>query len=152
MEGSVRTLRQLFDDERRRGAIFLLAFVIFAAALIDAGYFSYRNYEQRYRREMERQLSAIADLKVNVLTQWRAERLGDGDLFFNNHAFSTLLRRFLVEVRAVEPQLQSPWCADQQLRPKLSTISRLNIARPHQPGARQPKRRVQIAARRTQEA
>ena len=106
MEGSVRTLRQLFDDERRRGAIFLLAFVIFAAALIDAGYFSYRNYEQRYRREMERQLSAIADLKVNVLTQWRAERLGDGDLFFNNHAFSTLLRRFLVETNDADVQRQ----------------------------------------------
>lgn len=95
--GTLRTLEQFFDERRRKGSIFLLAFIVFAAVMVDAGYFSYQNYEQRYRREVERQLSAIADLKVKVLMQWRLERLGDGDLFFKNHAFSLLIRRFLAQ-------------------------------------------------------
>ena len=74
------TIEQRSDEGRRRGVISLLAFVVLAAVMVDAGYLSYRSYEQRYRREMERQLSAIADLKVSVLTQWRRDRLGDGEL------------------------------------------------------------------------
>ncbi|MCX5647751.1 MAG: hypothetical protein NTX40_06945, partial [Planctomycetota bacterium] len=42
-----------------------LIFVILAAGIVTAGYFYYRNYEEQYRAEVERQLSAIAELKTH---------------------------------------------------------------------------------------
>jgi hypothetical protein len=52
-------------------------------------------YERSYRTEVERRLSAIAQLKVGELTQWRKERLADAKLLFRNEAFATLARRCL---------------------------------------------------------
>ena len=53
------------------------------AGIVSTGYFYYRNYEQKYRAEMEQQLSAIAELKVGELVQWRKERLGDASILAN---------------------------------------------------------------------
>jgi hypothetical protein len=44
---------------------------------IASCFLSYRNYESQYLAALERQLSAIADLKVSELVQWRKKRLGD---------------------------------------------------------------------------
>jgi hypothetical protein len=41
-----------------------LVFACLAAGIVAAGYFYYRNYEKNYRSEVERQLSAVAELKV----------------------------------------------------------------------------------------
>jgi PAS domain S-box-containing protein len=72
-----------------------LIFACLAAGIVGAGYFYYRDYEKHYRSAVERQLSAVAELKVSELVQWRKERLGDGSLFFQNASFSALVRRFL---------------------------------------------------------
>jgi PAS domain S-box-containing protein len=74
------------------GLAFLLIFVLLAAGIVTAGWFYNRKFAQRYRGEAERQLSAIADLKVGELTQWRKERLGDADVLFKNASFSALVR------------------------------------------------------------
>jgi len=47
----------------------LLIFIALAAGIVTIGYSSYQGYEQRHRVEVERQLSAIADLKVGELVQ-----------------------------------------------------------------------------------
>jgi hypothetical protein len=44
--------------------------------LLPRGFSDYRNYEKRYRAEMERQLSAIAELKADDLVRWRAGSTG----------------------------------------------------------------------------
>jgi hypothetical protein len=69
-------------------------FVCVAVGIVAAGYVYYRNYEKQYRSEVERQLSAVADLKVGELVQWRKERLADGAIYFKNPSFSALVRRF----------------------------------------------------------
>jgi PAS domain S-box-containing protein len=74
---------------------FVLVFVLLAAGIVTAGFLYYRNYEMRYRTEVERRLSAIADLKVDELVEWRKERLGDAALFYQNANFSERVRRFL---------------------------------------------------------
>jgi hypothetical protein len=74
---------------------FILIFLILAAGLISAGYIYYQNYEQRYRAEVERRLSAVAGLKIGELVQWRKERLGYGAIFHRNGNFSGLVRRYL---------------------------------------------------------
>jgi PAS domain S-box-containing protein len=77
------------------GLLFLSVFVFLAAGLVTAGWFYYRSISQHFRAEAERQLSAIADLKVGELVEYRKERMRDGAIFFKNAAFSGLVRRFL---------------------------------------------------------
>jgi len=73
---------------------FLAAAVILAAGIATAGYLFYWNYEQHYRAEVERQLSAIAGLKADELVDWRQGRLADAAVFYKNAAFSALVRRY----------------------------------------------------------
>ena len=81
-------------------------FACLAAGIVTIGYFYCRHYERNYRSEVERQLSAIADLKVGELVQWRKERLGDGTMLFKNAAFSSLVRRFLEQPEDVDARRQ----------------------------------------------
>jgi hypothetical protein len=71
-----------------------LIFVVLAAGIVAVGHFYYRNYKQHYRAEVERQITAIAELKADELADWRKERLGDGAVFYKNAAFAALVRRY----------------------------------------------------------
>lgn len=74
-----------------------LVYVCLTAGIVAAGYFYYRNYERNYRSEVERQLSAIADLKVGELVQWRKERL--------SRATRAELRRTMVDLTALAGEI-----------------------------------------------
>ncbi len=93
-------------DSGRGGWLWGLIFVCLAAGIVAEGNFYYRNYEKHYRSEVERQLSAIADLKVGELVQWRKERLADGAVLFKNAAFSSLVRRVVEKQVDAEAQRQ----------------------------------------------
>lgn len=86
--------------------LLLLVFVLLAAGIVTTGYLYYRHYEQTYRSEVEGRLSAIAELKVGELTSWRRERMADGEVLFNNGAFSSLVRRALVSPTDSEARRQ----------------------------------------------
>ncbi|MGZ5487412.1 MAG: hypothetical protein ACXWF4_02690, partial [Candidatus Aminicenantales bacterium] len=62
----------------------LLAFFALTVGIAAAALLYYRSYEKNYRVEVERQLSAIAELKVSELADWRAERLADAAVFYRN--------------------------------------------------------------------
>ncbi|MCX6134923.1 MAG: PAS domain S-box protein [Ignavibacteriales bacterium] len=83
--------------KNRTGLVFLLIFIALAGGILAGGCFAYRHYERNYRREVEEQLSAIAELKVNQLVQYRKERLGDGSVLSDNPAFSRLVSDFLAK-------------------------------------------------------
>jgi len=80
-------------SNRRGGLALLVVFGLFTVGTITAGIFYYRNTVRHCRTEMGQNLSAIADLKVGELVQWRKERLGDGNQFFQNPVFADLVRR-----------------------------------------------------------
>ena len=82
----------------------VLVFVVLATGIVIAGYLYYQNYRQHYRVEVERQLSAIAELKADELVDWRQERLGDASIFYKNAAFSALVRRSFQDPQDVEVQ------------------------------------------------
>ena len=84
----------------------VLVFCLLAAGIVTIGYLYYRNYERQFHSDAERQLSAVADLKVDELTQYRKERLLDAGAFFKNDAFSVLVRRFLEHPEDAEAQPQ----------------------------------------------
>jgi PAS domain S-box-containing protein len=90
----------------RTGIVFLLIFLGLAAGILAGGYFAYQNYKQNFRAEAERQLSAIAELKVSQLVQYRTERLGDASTFFKNPAFSNLVKQFFEQKNDGKAQRQ----------------------------------------------
>ncbi len=92
------------ESPHRGGFFLMLIFVGLAACIVLAGRSYSQRFEREYRSEIERQLTAIADLKVSDLVQWRKERLGDGSVFFRNQDFSGLVRRFLDRPDDVEAE------------------------------------------------
>lgn len=84
----------------------LLVFFSLTAGIVTAAFLYYRNYEKHYRVEVERQLSAIAELKVGELADWRAERLADAAVFHKNVVFSALVLRYFEQPEDREAQNQ----------------------------------------------
>jgi diguanylate cyclase (GGDEF)-like protein/PAS domain S-box-containing protein len=83
------------DRAGRRGAkIFILIFVLLTAGIVAGGSHYYRRIKLNSRAEVERQLNAIADLKVNELARYREDRRADGAIFYRNAAFSALVSRY----------------------------------------------------------
>jgi two-component system cell cycle sensor histidine kinase/response regulator CckA len=74
---------------------YILVFIVLAAGIVASGFFLYRDYHRKFRVGIEHQLSAVAELKVNELVAWRADRLADASIFFRNASFSRLVRQFL---------------------------------------------------------
>ncbi|MFA6055011.1 MAG: GAF domain-containing protein [Thermodesulfovibrionales bacterium] len=80
--------------DKRAIKVLILVFLILAVGIISAGYFYYHSYEKKFRAEVERQLSAIAEMKVDELVDWRKERLGDAAVFYKNDNFSVRVRQY----------------------------------------------------------
>ena len=91
---------------RRAERGLLLIFAVLSLGIVVGGAFYYRHYERQFRAAAEHQLSAIAELKVGELAQYRKERLDDAAVFFNNTAFSGLVRRFFNHPEDVDAQQQ----------------------------------------------
>jgi len=85
---------------------FILIFFFLAAAIVIAGFLTYRNHEQGHRLEVGHQLSAIAELKINDLTQYRQERIEDARLLSESTSFAALVRRFLEKPEDTENERQ----------------------------------------------
>lgn len=72
-----------------------MIFIVLAAGIVAGGFSFYGNTKRHFRAEIELQLSAIAELKVSELADWRAEHLAPAAVFFKNASFSGLVRQFL---------------------------------------------------------
>ncbi|MCX6927529.1 MAG: hypothetical protein NT154_30630, partial [Verrucomicrobia bacterium] len=92
--------------EKRSRRTFGLVFGLLAAGIVFTGFFYYRHYERHYRREVEKTLAAVAQLKVGELVQYRLERFGDANLLFKNAALNSLVRRFFGQSEDVEARHQ----------------------------------------------
>jgi PAS domain S-box-containing protein len=99
-------MKAVTKEERRVAYPLVLIFAILSLGIVVGGIIYYRNYEQQFRTEVERQLSAIAELKAGELAQYRKERLGDAATFFQNAAFSGLVRRFFDHPEDADAQEQ----------------------------------------------
>jgi len=75
----------------------IVLFFIFSTSAIVAGFFYYRSLEKNSLNETMEQLSAIADLKVRQVIQWRRERISDGNYLKGNIPQIRQFSRFLTE-------------------------------------------------------
>ncbi len=78
--------------------LLVVLFTVIAVSSILLGVFYYRSHKKSLVRDTGLELSAIADLKVNQIAQWRNERLGDARLIGGNTPFVRLLYNYLHEV------------------------------------------------------
>lgn len=78
----------------RAAYVLVTIFVFSASGILTAGYLYFRHHEKQYSISVEKELSAVKDLKVAELAQWRKERLEDAAILFRNNAFSELVRRY----------------------------------------------------------
>jgi len=102
-------------------------FIFLSGGIVMAGYYYYRNYEQRYETQIERQLSAIADLKVGQIIKWKNERHADAFDLFNNIAFSALVEEFIQKGKVAPYQTLSQWLRHIQLANNYDRIRLLDI-------------------------
>jgi PAS domain S-box-containing protein len=93
--GSAPRLTGLAEPERRSLALLLLFFLLLVSGIFASAYLSSANYEREFRAQMDQQLSAIVDLKVAGLVDWRAERLGDAEVLRRSPAFAGLAQAYL---------------------------------------------------------
>ncbi len=72
------------DGDRTVTRRLMLIFGFLSMGIVLGGTFYFLSYERHFRSEVEHQLSAIAELKVNNLVQWRNERLDDANFLYRN--------------------------------------------------------------------
>ncbi|MBN1531311.1 MAG: PAS domain S-box protein [Spirochaetes bacterium] len=83
------------DPTKQIPAAFTAIYIVLATGMIFSGFLYYRHYRNHFREEVERGLSAIADMKVEDLVNWRRERMENGRALYGNDAFTGLMRRHL---------------------------------------------------------
>ncbi len=103
-------------QERPALTLFVLILVALIGGIAAVAYTSYINYERHFRAQVERQLTAIIELKVSELTAWRAGRLADAEVLRQNRVFAELAQRFLEDPNDLQ--------AEQRLREWLDSLRR----------------------------
>ena len=72
--------------------ILFIALVIFFSAstlIIILGYYIYQNQKKDISNAASQQLTAIAELKVWEINNWRNERIGDANVIYKNNVFAS---------------------------------------------------------------
>jgi PAS domain S-box-containing protein/putative nucleotidyltransferase with HDIG domain len=96
-----------YDDKAKRELlVYIVTFLFLAIGIAASGQISYGNFKRDFRQQVENQISAIAELKVNGLVNWRGERMGDAQFFYHNSAFSELVKRYFENPQDIEAQNQ----------------------------------------------
>jgi PAS domain S-box-containing protein len=72
----------------------VLIFFFLATGIAASAYLSFMNYERQFRAQVDNQLTAIANLKVSGILNWRNERLGDAELLRRSPAFAALTQAY----------------------------------------------------------
>ena len=83
---------KIFSSPKRQ--IYLISFLI-CILVVAGGYYYYRYEEKSIRSEHYEQLKAIATLKINQITQWQKERIGDANVFSRSFLFKKGFEQFL---------------------------------------------------------
>jgi PAS domain S-box-containing protein len=73
----------------------IIIFVILAAGIGVSGYLYYEKQKGIIKKEKQDDLSAIADLKVSQIVNWRKERMGDARVIFENHLIIPHIQQFM---------------------------------------------------------
>jgi len=85
---------------------FALIFVLLCCGIAAGGIIYFRHYERNDRAEVERRLTAIAELKARELANWREGHEIVANVFQNNTTFAALIQRFFDNPQDMEARAQ----------------------------------------------
>jgi hypothetical protein len=85
---------KISENKTKHVSPLITGFLILAAIIVTIGSLYYRYAINSYGIQVNNQLSAIADLKVGQIEQWRQERLVDATIVYRNAGFSDLVKRY----------------------------------------------------------
>ena len=73
----------------------ILIFLLLSLGILGSGYFYY-DYQRAYLKQAKlNELTAIADLKINQIVDWRKERLADATVIMGDHFFAARVKDWL---------------------------------------------------------
>ena len=78
----------------------VLIFLLLSAGISVLGYVYYKKEAVHFQREMEADLNAIADLKVQEIMAWRQERLKDGLSIMKDPMFAAKVKAYFDDTAA----------------------------------------------------
>jgi two-component system cell cycle sensor histidine kinase/response regulator CckA len=102
----------------------ILAFLLFAIGICGAGYLYYEGQKTNIENDWRAEISAIADLKVKRILDWRTERAADAAVIFENPIVVRRVKGFL-ESPGPSPQLRKElvdWMASRQTHYQYESI------------------------------
>jgi PAS domain S-box-containing protein len=73
----------------------ILIFFLLSICIWIAGYLYYQHQKEYIKKEKQDELSAIADLKVKRIANWREERLADAENIYNNPLIISHIQQWL---------------------------------------------------------
>jgi len=76
-------------------AIYTAVFLVLAVAVGASGYFYFNFQKKNITQAQFRELSAIADLKVNQIRRWRSERMNDAESIHGSPIFAEYVQLYL---------------------------------------------------------
>ncbi len=82
--------------------IYFLIFVLLIVSTIIFSIYYFNIYDKKHKEEINKQLTAITELKVNEIVQWRNERINDAKLFYNNKRIQSLIQNFLTDTNDIQ--------------------------------------------------
>lgn len=119
---------RLDSASRQTARLLLLIFVITSASILTAAYLYFHNYERYFSVQVKGELSAIAELKVENLVNWRMERMGDAGIFFGNTGFAAMVHRYFTEPRDADSKEQlRTWLANMASHTDCDRVSLLDV-------------------------
>jgi len=77
--------------KKNKNILFAALTIFFSASafIIIRGYFIYQNQKKDIINAAGQQLTAIAELKVWEINNWRNERIGDASVIYKNNEFAS---------------------------------------------------------------
>ncbi len=73
----------------------IIIFLLLTIGIGSSGYFYYKNQKEHIKKTAEEELSAIADLKVSQILNWRKERLGNATTVLRSPFVTSGIHRWL---------------------------------------------------------
>lgn len=90
--------------KKNKNILFTALTIFFSASalIIVLGYFIYQNQKKDIDNAAGQQLTAIAELKVWEINNWRNERIGDASVIYKNNAFASEVMQYFNNPSSME--------------------------------------------------
>jgi PAS domain S-box-containing protein len=73
----------------------IILFIIVSSIVIIGGYLYFKNQEKILLSETQREMSAISDLKIRQITQWRLDRMGNASFLGENTVLVKMISDYI---------------------------------------------------------